>query len=159
MSLTLHLTAKVIDQLDLSPGRQLVEAIMVNPQAAQQSVTCSIDYPRALDDPREVSELPDVRLWFVRFDAEYPWFPFFLDWRQGELARYTAMLVPHQFHPHEGIQYHEEALELFVYSKLFVLMRWLKHHQLGSTNDLRNMALVFGFEINDNFLELWERDH
>lgn len=47
-------------------------------------------------DPRELSEYPDIRLWFVRLDASYPWLPIVLDWRAGELARYAAMLVPHQ---------------------------------------------------------------
>jgi hypothetical protein len=32
----------------------------------------------------------------VRLDAAYPWFPVVVDWRAGELARYAAMLVPHQ---------------------------------------------------------------
>lgn len=47
-------------------------------------------------DPRELSEYPDIRVWFVRLDATYPWLPVLLDWRAGELARYAAMLVPHQ---------------------------------------------------------------
>jgi hypothetical protein len=47
-------------------------------------------------DTRELSEFPDIRLWFVRLDASYPWFPVVLDWRAGELARYAAMLAPHQ---------------------------------------------------------------
>jgi hypothetical protein len=47
-------------------------------------------------DPRELSEFPDIRLWFLRLDATYPWLPVLLDWRAGELARYAAMLVPHQ---------------------------------------------------------------
>lgn len=47
-------------------------------------------------DPRELSELPDIRLWFVRLDAAYPWLPIVVDWRAGELVRYAAMLVPHQ---------------------------------------------------------------
>lgn len=32
----------------------------------------------------------------MRLDAAYPWLPVLLDWRAGELARYAAMLVPHQ---------------------------------------------------------------
>lgn len=32
----------------------------------------------------------------MRLDASYPWLPVLLDWRAGELARYAAMLVPHQ---------------------------------------------------------------
>lgn len=47
-------------------------------------------------DPRELSEMPDIRLWFVRLDVAYPWLPVVLDWRGGELGRYAAMLVPHQ---------------------------------------------------------------
>ncbi len=34
------------------------------------------------------------------------------------IARYAAMLVPHQFHRGEGIQYNPEALEIFVMQKL-----------------------------------------
>ncbi|KAI5073902.1 hypothetical protein GOP47_0011915 [Adiantum capillus-veneris] len=48
------------------------------------------------DDMRELSKMPDVRLWFVLLDAMYPWLPVVLDWRAGELARYIAMLVPHE---------------------------------------------------------------
>lgn len=63
----------------------------------EQTVGFTINYER--EDPydtRELSEFPDIRLWFVRLDASYPWFPVLLDWRAGELARYAAMLVPHQ---------------------------------------------------------------
>lgn len=63
----------------------------------EHTVGFTINYER--EDPydtRELSEIPDIRLWFVRLDASYPWFPVVLDWRAGELARYAAMLVPHQ---------------------------------------------------------------
>ena len=69
---------------------------------------------REPEDPRELSEIPEVRLWFIRLDARYPWLPFLLDWKAGELALYTAMLVPHQFSVKEGIQYNLEALEIFL---------------------------------------------
>jgi hypothetical protein len=62
-----------------------------------RTVGFTINYEREDEyDMRELSEFPDIRLWFVRLDAAYPWFPVVLDWRAGELARYTAMLVPHQ---------------------------------------------------------------
>jgi hypothetical protein len=62
-----------------------------------QTVGFTISYEREDEyDTRELSEFPDIRLWFVRLDAAYPWFPVVLDWRAGELARYAAMLVPHQ---------------------------------------------------------------
>ncbi len=153
----LHLNAEAIRQLDLTPGHTLLEQLLQDPATGAQQVQCHIDFPRALDDPRELSEIPEIRLWFVRFDAHYPWMPYFLDWRQGELARYAAMLVPHKFHPQEGIEYHPEALEIFLYSKIFVLMHWMKQHQVGGVADLKNMALIFGFEIEDSFLSLWEQ--
>ena len=63
----------------------------------QQRVGFVFEYERDDPlDPRELSELPDVRLWFVRLDTAYPWLPAVLDWRAGELGRYAAMLVPHQ---------------------------------------------------------------
>ena len=63
----------------------------------QQTIGFTIKYER--EDPhdmRELSEIPDIRLWFVRLDGAYPWLPIVLDWRGGELARYAAMLVPHE---------------------------------------------------------------
>lgn len=63
----------------------------------ERSVGFTIDFVREDEnDPREYSEFPEIRLWFVRLDAVYPWLPLVLDWRAGELARYAAMLVPHQ---------------------------------------------------------------
>ena len=63
----------------------------------EQTVGFIIDYVR--EDPydaREFSEMSDVRLWFIRLDAAYPWLPIVLDCEAGEVARYAAMLVPHQ---------------------------------------------------------------
>lgn len=156
MSLTLVLSAKQIDQLDLSPGHRLVELLLQDPARAAQQVQCVIDYPRALDDPRELSEIPAIRLWFIYFDGIYPWIPYFLDWRQGELVRYAAMMVPHQFRPKEGIQFNPEALEIFLYQKIFAVTRWLKANHLGDPSVIQNMALMFGFEVKEDFLQLWE---
>lgn len=66
-------------------------------QYLERTIGFTINYTREdPNDPRELSEFPDIRLWFVRLDATYPWLPVLLDWRAGELARYAAMLVPHQ---------------------------------------------------------------
>lgn len=63
----------------------------------ERTIGFTINYAREdPNDPRELSEFPDIRLWFLRLDATYPWLPVLLDWRAGELARYSAMLVPHQ---------------------------------------------------------------
>lgn len=63
----------------------------------ERTIGFTINYIREDQyDPREFSEFPEIRLWFLRLDAAYPWLPVLLDWRAGELARYAAMLVPHQ---------------------------------------------------------------
>ncbi len=156
MSIPIHLTQTDIQALDLSPVEAWIPRLLQDPAASAQQVIFSIDYPRPPEDPRELSEIPEIRLWFVRLDAIYPWMPYFLDWRQGELARYAAMLIPHQFKPKEGIQYNPEALEIWLYHKIFGLMNWMKTTQVGSLSDLKNMALIFGFEISDDFIKLWD---
>ncbi len=115
---------------------------------------CVIDYPRALDDPRELSEIPEIRLWFLRWDAVYPWLPYVLDWRSGELARYAAMLVPHQFSQREGIQFNPEALEIFVMQKTFILWAWLNQQGLDGSHEARAMAQVLGYELSADLFEL-----
>ena len=105
-------------------------------------------------DPRELSEIPELRLWFVRLDAKYPWLPFLLDWKSGELARYTAMLVPHQFSAKEGIQYNPEALEIFLMHKIFILGDWLKEQGIPSPSRLKSMAQMLGYDLDDELFEM-----
>lgn len=125
-------------------------------------------------DPREFSELPDVRLWFVRLDSEYPWLPTVLDWRGGELARYSAMLVPHQvrenhmsihlqmFGSHRsvldpfqmskrlGLVFNPEALELWAMKKLFVTYAQLKSWGVQRPDvRCRDMMKILGYSIDD----------
>jgi hypothetical protein len=90
----------------------------------------------------------------VRLDAAYPWMPFLLDWKAGELARYAAMLVPHQFNRSEGIRYNPEALEIFVMHKVFILADWLKQQGIPSQSRLQSMAQMFGYELEESFLKL-----
>jgi len=112
-----------LQNLDLSPAQRLIEKLLQEGTIAshEQQIRFEINFPREAEDPRELSEIPEVRLWFIRLDAKYPWLPFLLDWKAGELARYVAMLVPHQFSRTEGIQFNPEALEIFVMQKTFVL--------------------------------------
>ncbi|BFM38316.1 CRR6 family NdhI maturation factor [Synechocystis sp. LKSZ1] len=140
--------------LDLSPVTNLVAPWLAAGTIAPQehSIQFQIDFPRPADDPRELSEIPEVRLWFLRLDATYPWFPFLLDWKAGELARYVAMLVPHQFHRTEGIQYNPEALELLMMQKVFVLAHWLPTQNLPSAFRLKSLAQMLGYDLEDNFL-------
>jgi hypothetical protein len=116
----------------------------------------SIDYPRDPQDPRELSEIPEIRLWFLRLDARYPYLPLLLDWQAGELARYVAMLIPHQFSSKDGIQYNPEALELWVMHRVFLLTDWLHHQQIQDKSRLKFMTQMLGYELDDGLFELLE---
>jgi hypothetical protein len=156
MTVTISLSADVINRLDLSPVQTVIDGLIQQGAIAshEQQLQLQIDYPREPDDPRELSEISEIRLWFLRLDARYPWFLFLLDWKAGELARYTGMLVPHQFHPKDGIQYNPEALELFVMQKVFVLEHWLRQQGFEGNSRLKSMAQLLGYDLEDNFFEL-----
>jgi hypothetical protein len=171
MSLQINLNAAQLERLDLSPAIALLDPFTADrrlKQALDQAlnqddcVKFAIDYPLEAGDPRELSEIPEIRLWFIRLDAVYPWLPILLDWKAGELARYVAMLVPHQFHPTEGIQFNPEALEIWVMAKIFVLQAWFAR-QAGAgdalvTKDGRSsikaMAQMLGYELDDGLFDL-----
>lgn len=156
MATPIHLSADSINCLDLSPARSVIEDWLKAGAIAtqEQKIHFEIDFPRDPSDPRELSEIPEIRLWFVRLDAHYPWLPFLLDWEAGELARYTAMLVPHQFSRTEGIQFNPEALEIFVMSKVFVLLHWMQQQGIASRNKVQFMTKMLGYELEDDFFDL-----
>ena len=151
----ISLNSTHLDTLNLSPISDRVEQWISENAIAdhEQTIQFKIDFPREESDPRELSEIPEVRLWFVRLDAVYPWFPFLLDWKAGEFARYAAMLVPHQFNRSEGIQYNPEALEIFMMNKIFVLYDWLKIQGIPSSFRLKSMAQLLGYDLDDDFLK------
>lgn len=153
MSLEIVVNKDLLNALDVSVVDRAIDKLIQEGEIHkyEQQLQLKIDYPRDRDDPRELSEIPEVRLWFVRVDAKYPWLPFLLDWKTGELARYAAMLVPHQFSRSEGIQYNPEALEIFVMHKIFVLHSWLQQNKIPTQFRLKSMAQIFGYEIDDSF--------
>jgi hypothetical protein len=156
MATVVTLTADAVNHLDLTPVTAVVEPwLQEGASIAQkdQQLTFEIDYPRDLADPRELSEIPELRLWFVRLDTRYPWLPYLIDWRQ-ELPRYAAMLVPHQFSPTEGIQYNPEALEIFVMSKIFTLADWLKQQDVVNLTKVKFMTKALGYELDDGLFGL-----
>lgn len=169
------LTLSNFQTLDLSPAQTVIDAALSDPQALKDSgltFAFDIDFPREPGDPRELSEIPEIRLWFLRLDTQYPWLPLYLDWESGELSRYTAMLVPHQFSPIDGIRYNPEALEIFVMSKVFVVDAWLKERAVagqasggqsseeqssgigGSRSRLKFMTQMLGYELDDALFNL-----
>lgn len=153
MAVIIPLTPSQLHHLDLSPVRELLSQT-ANPLSYEQQLQFEINYPREELDTRELSEIPQVRLWFVRLDSVYPWFPCLLDAKAGELARYAAMLVPHQFHRTEGIQYNPEALEIFVMEKIFILHDWLQQQGAPSQFRLKSLAQLLGYDLENSFLAM-----
>lgn len=158
MTITIALSSDCLHSLDLSPAATVIENLLQEKSALashEQQLRFDMDYPREPEDPRELSEIPEVRLWFIRLDARYPWLPFLLDWKAGELARYTAMLVPHQFNRKEGIEYNPEALEIFLMQKLFILTDWMQQLGIPSKSRLKSMAQMLGYDLDDSLFDLF----
>jgi hypothetical protein len=130
--------------------------LATNPHQFNLDLTFKVNYQRDPADPRELSEIPEVRLWFIRLDARYPYLPLLLDWQAGELARYVAMLVVHQFSRKEGIQYNPEALEIWVMQRVFLLTDWLQDRQIEDRSRLKFMTQMLGYELDNGLFELLE---
>ncbi len=156
MAHTLKLDADTLYTLDLAGAQALIEPLIAKGNLLDPDVRIQfeIDFPREPADPRELSEIPEVRLWFIRLDACYPWLPYLLDWEAGELGRYAAMLVPHQFSPKDGIRYNPEALEIFVMQKIFVVANWLRSQNNSQTTRLKFMTQMLGYEVDDGLFDL-----
>ncbi|HLO88612.1 MAG TPA: CRR6 family NdhI maturation factor [Nostocaceae cyanobacterium] len=159
MTIAITINQESINTLDLSPATTVIEPLLQgNIIQHEQQIQFTINYEREPGDPRELPEIPEIRLWFVRLDARYPWLPFLLDWKAGELARYTAMLVPHQFSAKEGIQYNPEALEIYLMHKIFILNDWLQKKAIPSQSRLKSLAQVLGYELDDGFFAMIEKN-
>lgn len=160
MKYPIALSASQLQSLDLTPAQQVIEPIIkaheldLTLSDAQLTFSFEIDFPREESDPRELSEIPEVRLWFIRLNSCYPWLPLYLDWESGELSRYTAMLVPHQFSTVDGIRYNPEALEIFVMSKVFTLNQWLQEKGIDGLKRLKFMTQMLGYELDDALFDL-----
>lgn len=155
MTITITLNSDCIHNLDLSPAQTVIETWLQEGAITshEQQLRFEISYTREADDPRELSEIPEIRLWFIRLDARYPWLPLLLDWKAGELGRYTAMLVPHEFNRKTGIQYNPEALEIFVMHKTFILMDWMKSQGVQGKSSVKSMTQLLGYELEDAFFD------
>ena len=163
MATSISLDADTLNRLDISAVEAIADSWQNTATLAKTAesddttnpqLKFEIEIDRDPSDPRELSEMPEIRLWFVRLDAHYPWLPLILDWESGELARYTAMLVPHQFSPQEGIQFNPEALEIFVMSKVFVCLDWMQKYDCVSRVRLQFMTKMLGYELEDGFFAL-----
>jgi hypothetical protein len=156
MTVTIALTTEQIHRIDITAAAAIIQPLLADVRGQAQELQFAIDFEREAGDPRELSEIPEVRLWFIRLDAQYPWLLYFLDWKAGELARYVAMLVPHQFHPQDGVQFNPEALEIFVMQRVFGLMNWLKTQGIEGRSSVKAMTQMLGYELEDGFFDLLE---
>ena len=161
MKHVIALSASQLRSLDLTSAEAVIEPLLAAQRAGEDplsstdlSITFDIDFPREASDPRELSEIPEVRLWFIRLDGRYPWLPLYLDRESGELSRYTAMLVPHQFSPIDGIRYNPEALEIFVMGKVFTIDHWLKQQNIDGRSQLKFTTQMLGYELDDGLFSL-----
>jgi len=156
MPVTITLDSTALRTLDLSPAQSVIEKFLEESSIAsyEEQLQFTVEYPREPEDQRELSEIPEVRLWFIRLDTVYPWLPFLLNWQAGELVRYAAMLVPHQFSAREGIQYNPQALDIFIMQKVFVLTDWLQKQNLESESKLKRLAQMFGYELDAALFDL-----
>lgn len=147
----LTVSAQQIRGLDLTPLaclRQLAPAEL--PQHFG-SVSLHFSWPRSADDPRELSEIAELRIWSLYADASCPWLPLLLERSGGELTRHVAMLLPHAFHRNDGIRFAPESLELWMTHRLFVLDGWARSHGLNMRLGLGQMATVLGYELDPSF--------
>lgn len=154
MTTTLTVTADQIFAVNTLDAEAVIDGLMADWREHEKQVKFEIVFPREAMDPRELSEIPEIRLWFIRLDAKYPGLPLLLDWQSGELARYVAMLVPHQFHPKDGIQFNPEALEIFVMHKVFVVMNWLRSQDISGRSRVQGMTQMLGYELDDEFFNV-----
>jgi len=147
----LTITADRILHLDLSPLAAWAALPPADLLARTGQLELGFDWPREAEDPRELSEIAEVRLWCLRADALHPWLPLVLERSGGTLTRHVAMLLPHAFSRSEGIRFAEDSLELWISHRLFLLDAWAQGAGLNCRQGLAQMAAVLGFELDPGF--------
>ena len=148
------INAAAIRQLDLSPlassmDRPLTELLDQGPV-----LELTFDWPREADDPRELAECPEPRLWALRADARFPWLPLLLERDHGSLIRHVAMVVPHDFSRTEGLRFEPQALELWITHRLMQLDDLCRNHGHSMRGNLSQMAAALGYELDESFWSL-----
>jgi hypothetical protein len=151
---SLTISAAAVRSLDLSPLEAWSQCAPGDLLARGGDLGLEFLWPRDADDPRELSELPELRLWSLRADALHPWLPLVLERSSGQLCRHVAMLLPHGFSRQEGIRFAPESLELWITHRFFLLDHWSRDHGLNCRQGLAQMAAVLGFELDPSFWDL-----
>ena len=145
------ITQQQVLERSLAPLESLFS---LEPEALLQqsgSLELTFKWSRASDDQRELSEIPELRVWSLRVDALCPWLPLLLERSSGQLTRHVAMVLPHSFSRSEGIRFAPDSLELWMTHRLFLLDHWSRGHGLNCRGNLEQMAAVLGFELDGSF--------
>ncbi|WP_461566754.1 CRR6 family NdhI maturation factor, partial [Synechococcus sp.] len=107
---SLEIPATQIEKLDLSSLESIWNLPVADLLKLEAKLCLNLKWPTREDDPRELSEIPECRLWSLRADALCPWLPLLLERSSGQLSRHIAMLIPHSFSKTEGIKFNDDAL-------------------------------------------------
>lgn len=150
-AVVLAISAEQVRQLDLAPLAELAALPAADLLSHAAQLQLQFDWPRQGDDPRELSEIPELRLWSLRADALCPWLPLLLERSSGDLARHVAMLLPHGFSGSDGLRFAEGSLELWLSHRLFLLDAWARAAGLNCRGSLGQMAAVLGLELDPAF--------
>ncbi len=145
------MSATQVRGLDLSPLAPLAGLAPAELLSVASGLAIAFDWPRQAEDPRELSEIPELRLWSLRADALHPWLPLVLERSGGQLTRHVAMLLPHGFSRTEGIRFAPESLELWITQRLFLLDHWAAAAGIECRANLGQMAAVLGYELDPGF--------
>ena len=146
--------AESIRRLDLSPLNSWSKRPLTEIFSEHPALILEYRWPREKDDPRELPECPEPRLWTLRADGRFPWLPLLLERERGSLIRYAAMVVPHHFSHIEGLRFDSQALELWIMHRLMLLDGLARNQGLSLRGNLGQMAIALGFDLEPSFWKL-----
>ena len=149
--------AVAIQTLDLRPMNPWMERPLTDLLSDGAGLELQYKWPRDAEDPRELSECPEPRLWALRADAVYPWLPLVLERSGGSLIQHVAMVVPHNFSPSEGIRFDPQALELWITHRFMLLDHLGEHLPQSQRGNLLQMAATIGYEVDPAFWTLLDQ--
>ena len=148
------ITAAAIRHLDLSPLDHVSHQPLGQLLDSGPVLQLQFDWPRDAEDPRELAECPEPRLWSLRADARFSWLPLVLERDQGSLIQHVAMVVPHSFNRGEGLRFEPQALELWITHRLMQLDDMCRSEGFPMRGNLSQMAAALGYELDVNFWAL-----
>ena len=146
-----------IQTLDLKALNPWMERPLTDLLSAGAELELQYNWPRDADDPRELSECPEPRLWALRADAFHPWLPLVLERSGGSLIQHIAMVVPHDFSPNEGIRFDPQALEIWITHRFMLLDHLGQHLPQSQRGNLLQMAATIGYEVDAAFWTLLDQ--